>query len=257
MFAPIGHNQPPAAIEMAAPTVEELRLFLADNPVISDDDEARAAKALLDRVILALKDIESERDDKVRPLNEQVKAINAEYHHLHNVNKKTPGLWDKLVNQLWSRMSAYALDVERRRFAAEQAARHAAEEAAEEARRAAEAEAVARDMAADGVCDIDMAGAIEAADTTSQIALRAMWTARRAEGNTKVRITGGIGNAVSLKDHETLTVADWRSAIEEMSGDDGRIPQDIADAILKCARAHRKAFDQLPAGVIATYVRSL
>ena len=150
-----------------------------------------------------------------------------------------------------------AIELERQRFQAEQEARRLAEEAADAARAAAESEAQARDEAASGVCGVDLAAAIEDAKATSDAAIRAGWTARRAEKGTKVRITGGIGNAVSLQDHETLHVTDWKAAIEEMSGDDGRIPQDIANTIIKCARAHRKTFDQLPSGVEATYTRGL
>jgi hypothetical protein len=246
----IGGNFPPDAISLAAPTVEELRLFLADNPVISDDDEARAAKAILDRVALALKDVESERDGKVRPLNEQVKETNAAYHQFHNASKKN-GLWDKLVGQLWSRMSAYALEVERQRQEAARRAREAANEAARLAREAEQREIEAATDAASGVCT-DIGAATEAANEAFSVYRRKNWTAQRAEGSTKVRIVGGIGNAVSLKDHETLTVTDWKAAIEEIG-----LTQDIADAILKGARTYRKACGDLPSGVTATYERSL
>ena len=70
----IGGNQPPSAIELAKPTVEELNQFLSDFPVITNEDEARKAKAIGDRVFLACKSVEEERDSKVRPLNERVCA---------------------------------------------------------------------------------------------------------------------------------------------------------------------------------------
>jgi hypothetical protein len=253
----IGGNFPPSdsAIDRAKPVAEELGRFLADNPVFSED-EIRAAKAIRDRFALALRSIEDERKLKVGPLNEQVKAINAEYHRLYNSDDKRPGLWNKLAGQLWSRMSAYALEVERQRQEAARRAREAADEAARLAREAEQREIEAATDAASGVCT-DIGAATEAANEAFSVYRRKDWTAQRAEGSTKVRIVGGIGNAVSLKDHETLIVTDWKAAIEEMSGDDGRIPQDIADAILKCARAHRKAFEQLPAGIGATYERSL
>ncbi len=253
----IGGNNPPGAIELAEPYIEALRGFLNNTPVIGAEDESRDAKAVLDRAKAVLDSVETERKSKVDPLNAQVKAINTEYHKWHNADAKRPGLWDKLLTELRSRLTAYAREEERKRWEAEERARREAEEADRLAREAADREMEAREAAAAGVCDVDLDAAMADAHTTSQRAMKAMWTAQRAEAGTKVRITGGIGNAVSLKDHETLRIMDWRAAVEEMSGDDGRIPQDIADAILKCARAHRKAFDQLPAGVIATYERSL
>lgn len=257
--AVIGGNNPPpeSAIERAAEPIEALRVFLAANPVITTEDESREAKSVFDAATTALKAVEAERKGKVDPLNEEVKRINGEYHKLHNGDAKRPGTWDKLLSELKSKMTAYAIMEERKRFEAEQEARRIAEEAAEAARRAAEAEAEARAAVEAGECDVDLAGAIEAADTTSQRALRAMWTANRAEAQSKVRVVGGSRNAISLKDHETLTVTDWKAAIEALSDEDGNIPQAIADEIIKCARGYRKTFKHLPAGIEASYERSL
>jgi hypothetical protein len=250
----IGGNFPPieTAIDRAKPIAEELGVFLSDNPVLSNEDEVRSAKELRDRFARALRAVDDERKLKVDPLREQVDAINAVYHKFHNSDRKRPGIWDKLQAQLWKGMSDYALELERLRFEAEQQARREAEEAAEAARAAAEAEAQAREEAASGVCGVDLAGVIEEAKTTSDVAIRADWTARRAERESKVRITGGGGKAVSLKDHETLHVTDWKAAIEEMG-----LSKGIADEIIKSARAYRKLTDALPTGVEATFNRSL
>lgn len=251
----IGGNFPPVptAIERAEPHIEQLGLFLDDNPVLTNEDEARAAKAVLDRVVLALRDVEAERKAKVDPLNEQVKAINVQYHRLHNADKKRPGIWDKLIGQLWSRMSAYALEVERQRQKAAEAARKAADEAARIAREAEQREIEAATEAASGVCGVDIARATEAADEAFSRFRRADWTAQRAEASAaKVRITGGEGNAVSLKDHEILTVTDWRAAIEEIG-----LTDRLREAILTEARAFRKSMGELPSGVVANYERSL
>jgi hypothetical protein len=250
--AVVGDNQPPSAIEHAAEPVENLRVFLADNPVITGADEARDAKAHLDRVVLALKDIEEERKSKVDPLNAEVKAVNAAYHKWHNADAKRPGLWDKLLGELRSRLTSFAKLEERKRYEQEQAARHAAEQAAENARRAAEAEAAAREEVASGVCDVDLGGAIEEAQQAEQAAIRADWNARRAEAETKVRITGGFSNAISLRERETLRITDAHAALEDIG-----LTQDIADAILKGARAYRKANGELPNGVDADFERSL
>jgi hypothetical protein len=243
--AVVGGNSPPpeTAIDRATLTIEALRNFLNNAPVIQTEDEARDGKKAHDDAAAALRSVEFERKGKVDPLNAEVKKINGEYHKLHNADKKT-GTWDRLLSDLRSRLTAYARELERQRFAAEERARIEAEEAAEAARRAAEAEAEARDAAAAGVCDVDLAEAMEAADTTSQEALRKMWTARRAEKETKVRIVGGSANAMSLKDHETLTISDWRAAIEDIG-----LTDEMADAIVKGARAYRKEHHKLPRGI--------
>jgi hypothetical protein len=57
---------------------------------------------------------------------------------------------------------------------------------------------------------------------------------------------------MGLRDRETLAVTDWQAAITEVG-----LTDTIRDAILASARSYRKAFRELPEGVIATYDRSL
>jgi hypothetical protein len=255
--AVIGDNHPPGAIELAKPIVAELGKLLERFPVITNEEESREAKAIQDRVILALHGVERERDGKVRPLNEEVAAINAEYHKWHNTNDKKPGLWNTLVRELRIRLTKYGRAEEDKRQAAAQAAREALEEANRKAKEAEEAAWRAKEEAADGVCDVDIASAIEEAQTTSFKAMKARGIAARAERATKVRIVGGIGKAISLHDDVTLIVTDWRAAIEEMLNDDGNPPLVIVEAIIEAARAYRKTCRQLPAGVSQEFDRSL
>lgn len=250
--AVVGGNAPPSMIILAEPAIAELRTFLNDYPVVTNEDEARTAKAIYDRVAISLSEVEKERDGKVRPLNQQVDEINGDYHKFHNRNDKKPGLWDTLVKELKIRLSNFAKAEERKRIAAAEAARKAAEEAERKAREAEAAERKAQEEAAQGVCDTDFAQATEQADTAFADYERASRFAQRAERDTKVRLVGGIGNAISLRETETLHVADWKAAIEEMG-----LTDDIRDAILKSARAYRKAFRELPAGITATYERGL
>ena len=130
----IGANHPPGAIDLAKSTLEELGKFLNDYPVVTNEDEARKAKLINDRVLLALKGVEDERDGKVRPLNNQVAAINAEYHRFHNTNEKKPGLWNTLVKELRIRLTNFARVEEQKRRAAAEAAKKAVEEAERKAR---------------------------------------------------------------------------------------------------------------------------
>src|ERR1700744_2579294 len=75
----IGGNNPPGPLEMAESIMQVLSDWMAEHPVIQNEEEARAAKPLIDRAKAAMDEIEAERDGKVRPLNEQVSQINAEY----------------------------------------------------------------------------------------------------------------------------------------------------------------------------------
>jgi hypothetical protein len=250
--AVIGNNQPPGALELAKPIAAELGQFLNDYPVIANDAEARAAKAIGDRFLLALKSIEEERDSKVRPLNEQVAAINADYHRWFSTNDKKPGVWGTLLKELKVRLTAFARAEEAKRIAAAEAARKAKEEAERKAREAEAAEQAAAAEAAQGVCDTDFAGATERADAAFTEFQRASRFAARAERDTKVRIGGGFGRVSTLRDKEILTVTDWQAAIKEIG-----LTDRIAEAILTEARAFRNSMGELPSGISHTFERSL
>jgi hypothetical protein len=248
----IGANNPPGAINLAKPIVEELGRFLNDYPVITNEDEARKAKAIGDRVFLTLKGVEEERDGKVRPLNEQVAAINAEYHQWFSTNDKKPGLWGTLLKELKVRLTNFARAEEQKRLAAAEAARRAAEEAERKAREAEAREREAAAEAAAGVCDTDFAGATEQADAAFAEFQRASRFAARAERDSKVRIGGGFGRVSTLRDKEVLTVSDWKSAIAEIG-----LTDRIKEAILTEARAFRNSMGELPSGISQTFERSL
>lgn len=257
----IGANNPPSAIELTKPVIEALGTFLKDYPVITNEIESREAKVVLDRTVIALQGVEKERDDKVRPLNEEVRTINAGYHKFHNTNKDKPGLWNTLVRELTIRLTKFAKDEEDRRQARLAAARKLLEETE---RRAREADAIAREAAESarqGVCE-DFAASVQDADTAFSAYEKAGRQLQRAEKDTKVRIVGGAGNAISLREREILAVTDWKLAIEAIGFNDDpdepfRLPKELADMLCKCARAYRNAFGELPAGITATYDRSL
>ena len=259
----IGANHPPpeTAIDRAKPVVAELNTFLADHPVITNEGEMRRAKDIGDRVLSCLHGVERERDGKVRPLNEEVAQINAIYHPLHNAgNKNKPGIWDSLLRELKIRLTKFAKIEEDARLAKLAAARKALEEAERLAREKEEAAWRAKEEAEQGVCDVDLGAAIEAAQVTSQQAMRAYRAAQRAERDSKVRIVGGIDKAISLRNHEILTILDWKAAIQEMGQNiDGSfdLPQVVAEAILTAARSYRKVFGDLPSGINSHNERSL
>jgi hypothetical protein len=243
--ARLGHNNPPSPFDIATGTTAELSRWMADHPAIQAEDDARAGKVFVDRAKASLDEMEAERDGLVRPLNEQVKAINDRYRPARNS-------LEKLADELKKRLSAYAraLEIERVRKAEE--ARKAAEEAERAAREAEQREKEAIADADEGVCDVDLGAATQDADAAFAAFRKADQAAARAERDSHIRIAGGFGKAMGLRDRETLTVTDWQAAITELG-----LTDIIRDAILTSARAYRKSFRELPEGVVATYDRSL
>jgi hypothetical protein len=253
--AVIGGNNPPeeTAIDRAKPVVAELGRFLSDHPIIANEDEARAANVIGVRTASALKGVEEERTKKVKPLNEQVSAINSAYHRWHNLNASKPGSWDAPLKELRNRLSRYMAAEEAARQKAAEEARRLAEEAAQKVREAEEREKAACIDAAQGVCDLDVAAYAEEADQAFSEFKKADRNAQRADRHIPVRIGSGYGNRVTtLRNKETLTVIDWRAAIEEMGCGEG-----ITQAILTAARNYRELSGELPAGIKSEKERRL
>jgi hypothetical protein len=243
--ARIGHNNPPGPIEIAAGTTAEVSCWMADHPSIQDEDAARAGKVLVDRAKASLDEMEAERDGLVLPLNEQVKAINDRY-------RQARITLEKLADELKKRLSSYARALEIERVKKAEAARQAAEEAEQLAREAERREQDAIEDADQGVCDIDIAAATQDADAAFRAFAKADRIAARAERDSRIRITGGAGKALGLRDTETITVTDWQAAITELG-----LTDNIRDAILASARAYRKIFHELPEGITASYSRGI
>lgn len=241
----IGGNNPPRPIDFAKESMAALSDWLKDHPVVQSEDDARAAKLLADRGKASLDEMERERDTLVRPLNEQVAAINGSYRPVRTA-------LDRVLDEIKKRLTTYAKALEAERIRAAEAARQIAEEAERAAREAEAREREAIDDAAQGVVEIDI-GAVTVEANAAFVAFeKANRTAARAERETHVRITGGFNKAMGLRTHEILIVADWKAAIEEMG-----LTDPIRDAILTSARAYRKAFDELPEGISSTQERSL
>lgn len=251
-YAPtIGDNNPPGPIDHAQTVIDDINAWLADHPVVETDDHAREAKPFLDRAKNALEEMESERDSKVRPLNETVDAINLKYKTLHNTDKKKPGRHDKIVNELKARVAAFLAAEEDRREREAEIARQAQAEAERIAREAEakEAEALANAKAGEVV---DVAEVTKQADEAFQEYELQSRFAARAERDTKVKIGGGFENAVSLRTVETLHLDSYSLALKAIGPHDK-----VAAAILSAAREYRKEHGALPPGVRATHERQL
>lgn len=242
-----GGNNPPSIIDSAWSTYRDVSEWLANNPVIQDEDSAKGAKLFWDRSKAALGDLESERDSQVRPLNTQVKEINGKF-------KEVSEPLGKLRDTLQSRMSAWALAEERRKAAIAEAARKAAEEAERAAREAERAEQEAIANAAEGEFT-DVGDAIGEANAAFGEYQQAATAAARAERDVKGRIAGGFGRAFSVRTTRVLTVADPVKVVVAIMEKTGRVPERVTDALLTAVRDFEKTFGTLPAGVSVEHVR--
>ena len=241
----IGHNNPPTQIALCDQVAEDISGWLAEHPDFTTEEDARQAKLHLDRGKLGLKDLEDERDKAVRPLNEEVKAINESY-------RPTKTIIGALLDEIGKRIKAYLLAEEQKRIkAAQEAARIAAEAEA----KAREAERLERDALAQsetGELGVDLKARTMVADATFSEYQKAERQAQIAEKETHVKLGGGFSRAASLRSVEVLIVSNAVEAIQSLG-----LTDDIRDGILKSARAYRKLFGDLPDGVEAEMERKI
>lgn len=245
MLAPLNHNNPPGPIEDAQSAIADLSKFLEAVPVIETEEQARQGKLHVDRTRATLGSLETARDQAVRPLNEQVKGINAEY-------KVVSVPLTKTLDELRFRLTDYAAKEEARRYAEAEVARLIAADAERAAREAEERERELKESATFGeVADVG-AAIVEADRAFADFEARTR-EAARAERETNVRIGGGFsGRALSLRTKETLTIEHWGKAVMAL----GKNPK-IEDAILSAARDYRKLHGKLPEGVVAYTERKI
>lgn len=242
-----GGNSPPGSINDAWATYHDVAAFLGKNPVVQDEDAARAAKLFWDRSKVALDEMETERDGLVRPLNTQVAEINKDY-------KQPKESLAKLRAELQSRMSAFALAEEKRKAAVAAEARRVAEAAEAAAREAERAEQEAIANAAQGEFT-DVGDAIGEADAAFGEYEAAKLAAARAERDVKGRIAGGFGRAFTVKTTRTLTVTDPLELVRSWVARTGSVPEKVADVLKSSATLYEKTFGVLPGGVSVSHER--
>lgn len=233
----IGGNNPPGPIEDARTEYKTLAQFLANNPVIADEDAARAAKLQRDRTKATLKSLNDAKEAECGPLNKIWKDA------LEKFRAPRESL-EKLVEQLDNRLGDYAKAEKAKALAiAEEAARVAAEKE-RLAREAEAAERAAIENAKAGEFT-DVGTATEKADEAFAEFEASSRFAKRAEKETKVRIGGGFGKAIGLRTVKSLVLDDAAKAIAAIGPN-----EKITEAILSAAREWRKAHDgALPDGV--------
>jgi len=84
----VGHNLPPSMTTTAGEIMRDLSGWLSEHPVIQDETEAKEAKIFIDRARLGLKDLEDERVNLVKPLNQQLEQINEHYRQPRDTLRK-------------------------------------------------------------------------------------------------------------------------------------------------------------------------
>jgi hypothetical protein len=235
----------PGAIQASKDTFNTANQFLAANPVIEDEDTAREAEKMRVRLKGSLDEMESERDKKVRPLNQQVRTINETY-------KTAAGTVQRIYDELRARLTVYARAEEAKRLAEAAEKRRIADEADRKAREAEMAEFEAKDNAANGELDVNVGHAVMEADQAFNDAQRADREAARAERNSTVRLASGMGRVTTLRTKETLLLVDAVKAITVIG-----VTEKTREAILSDARAYRKLHGKLPEGVTSQTERSI
>lgn len=235
MTAEIGHNQPDMT-QRAGEVATDINKWLTDHPVIASEEEAREAKVMIDRGKLGVKDLEDEREGKVRPLNAQVQEINKFY-------RPARDLLTKVTHEVTRRITDFLAKEEAKRIKIAEEARKQAQEAEKRAREAEQREREALADADVGAV-VDIVQVASEADGAFDDYQRQQRAAALAERETKVRIGGGITRSLSLRDRETLSVTSAEAAVKAIG-----LTIDIADAILKGARAYRKLHGELPPGI--------
>lgn len=248
----IGGNAPPSLFDFARETMGALSDWMGERPAISSEDEAREAKLLLDRAKNCAADLEAERQRLVSPLNMTIEDINAKYKELHNTDRKKPGVYDKVMNELKARLSAFLAIEEDKRLAVAEAKRREAEEAEKLAREAEAREREAIENSRAGELGVDVSQVVVEANQAFAAFEKAGREADRADRGAKVKIGGGWGKAAALHNVETLVVVSYGKAIAAIGPN-----EKIAEAILSAARDYRKLHNHLPEGVEANITRAL
>jgi len=233
----IGGNNPPSPIDDARAEYKTLAKFLADNPVIADENVARAAKLQSDRTKATLKSLDDAKEAECAPLN---KAWKDALEKFKVPRESLEGLAEKLA----ARLTVYAKAEKAKAQAIAAEAAKAAAEAERLAREAEEAECAAVENAKVGEF-VDVAAATEKADAIFAEFEASSRFAKRAKKETHVRIGGGFGRAIGLRTVKTLVLDDAAKAIAAIGPN-----EKITEAILSAAREWRKAHDgALPDGI--------
>lgn len=201
----IGHNNPPepTPFERSRTEIEGLVMEAhnwADGVPIDSQMMADALGELIEKIRLAIKQADARRDEEKKPLDEQVKAIQAKYNALIGDTKTVKGSAVLALDACKKVLTPWLLQLEEK---LRENARLAREEAD---RLAAEAKAAFR------LSDpTDLAGR-EAAEQVLQNSRDAQALAKRTE-KAKAQSTGGT-RAIGLRTKPVVTMTDAMEALK-------------------------------------------
>lgn len=246
---PVAKNE----IDQAKEAFEELRGFLKETPVITNQAEAQLGAGYMERTRVALKAAREERETRTRPFLDKLTAIRGLYDLVREKSKTNEGgMLERAYTALRERMTIHADKVEAERIAEANRLRAIAEEQERIAREAAAAEQESLDNSAEGECT-DVAAAIEEADTAFSTFQRAGRQAAIAERQVPMRLKSVLGGkSLSMRTTEVLEIEDLAKAMKVLG-----LTDKIRDAILSSAKDHRTAYGELPAGITQTFKRSM
>lgn len=242
----LGANNPPTPIDDSRSTYKLIAQFLKDNPVVENETTALSANETLAIGRSTLKALEIAEGAEADPLYSQWKAAKAKY-------KPAIDGMKKIVDEVASRLTEFMRAEQRRRQQEADEKRRVAEEAERAAREAERLEAEARENASVGEVGVDVAGAIEQADTAFDAFKKTAREATLAEKDANVRFKSRFAaKATTLRMVKTLVLTDATKALAIM----GVTPK-IEEALLSSARDYRKTNNLLPDGVTETETQTL
>lgn len=249
----VGGNFPPAdeRLKIAEATKVARQVQERTNNIakVTSQDEADLLASCINELTGALKAVDADRDARVRPMNERVKAINAEYAPikalLHDIDDRL-----RSMNRTWliAKDKERKAEAERAKLeaeAAQRAALAAQEKAALEAERAADGDVTEGDPD-------PVTASLEAQEATRQARiaearLKKLETAKPRSGG------GPAGRAIGLRTEEHLSIASMKDlvlAVREMG-----MRESIINTVLAAARAYRRETGKLPKGITAEQVK--
>src|SRR5216684_9365193 len=197
----IGHNNPPEVLRLAPEVIADISGRIADIPVVESEDDARLIKMEIDRAKACIKDLEAERNSKVRPLNDKVDLINQTYRRPRN-------LLGDMLDEMLGRVEVFVKLEQAKRQAMAIARALKAKEAEEAAKEAERIERERLDDAAKGEIGVNVAEVIAKADEAFEDFTRLEREAILAKKDTHVKVGGGFSRAIGLKEKETLHIID-------------------------------------------------
>jgi hypothetical protein len=200
---PVGHNQPPqeqpSKLQALQLLLNEHKAFVKATPKIETEEQANAAKALLDKVRAAWKAADEERKANNAPHETAIEANQSTYRAPLKEGKDAGEFLKKIGGDYLTHLAA--IEAEKKRKADEEARKAREEE--ERKRRIADEELAAGNFAASRA-------ATKQAEAAASTAALAGFEAKKA--TEAPRVTGGGGRALTQRTTWHARITDYEKA---------------------------------------------